>query len=795
MKVSYNWLKEYISLAGVTPDELASKLTNAGLEVEDMYTQASGTNLVIGEVIECEKHPDADHLNVCKVDIKSEVLDIVCGAPNVRKGIKVIVARVNAKLPEITIKASKIRGVSSNGMLCSLAELGVDKHNLRPEQINGIEELPSDAEVGNTEVLKYLGLDDVILDIGLTPNRKDCLAMFNLAKEVGAVLKRPVTLPEYQGASKIGKPSTFKVHSKTANCPIFLGKVVNKVEIKPSPKWMVNYLNAAGIKAINNVVDISNFVMLETGQPLHFYDLNKLATPEITVVDDLALTMTALDEEEYAITKGDLLITNNSEPIGIAGIMGGDASKIDEHTTAIFIEAAEFDHVAIRTTSRRLGLNTEACARFTKGLEPLAQIKAMDRSVALLKELADADDFEENVLFGEINYQPIKVKENLTHLNTFLGMNFKKEDVLETLTYLDFKPEFNGDEFVTTIPSYRTDVTMNQDLDEELIRLNGFDSLKATLPKMQATVGQLTKKQLSRRTIRNFLTGQGCSEVVTYSLVSDHYIENGLMEFGAPIVLSKPLSEERKYIRNSLMYSLLECKAYNAARKNANINLFEVSNVYAENQVQERLGILLSDDLQVSVLNKVKIGADFYVLKGIIMNLLAKFGYQGTYISVKPNRSDDKHFNPYASAEIYIGRDLLGIFGNIHPNIAKEFGIKKTVYAELNLETIVKNRAGKVRFKPINIYPSSKRDIALVVNEDVLGADITTEISKCNKLVTSAEIFDIYTGEHVEKRYKAMAISIKYQDNDHTLTDEEISIVHEEILKRLKKKFKAELRG
>ncbi|MCF0109955.1 MAG: phenylalanine--tRNA ligase subunit beta, partial [Erysipelotrichaceae bacterium] len=519
MRLSYKWLQEFVNLEGYTPESLADKLTTAGLEVEGIERMASGTKLCIGEVLECVDHPDSDHLHVTKTNVGDEVLQIVCGAPNCRAGLKVIVALPGCVLPGGEIKKGMIRGQESNGMLCALYELGVDKKNLTEYQASGIEELPADAPVGETNVLEYLGLDDVILEVGLTPNRADCSAMWNMAKEVGAVIRREVKLPEVEGASKVGKPNTFKVNSTTEKCPYFLGKVVNHVEVGPSPKWMQEYLHAAGVKAINNVVDISNYVMLETGQPLHFYDLAKLPHHEITVVDDVEMKMTALDGIEYQIEKGDLLITTGGEPTGVAGIMGGEESKIDENTKAIFIEAALFNHVSIRNTSRRLNLLTEAATRFSKGLEPLSQIKAVDRSVDLLTKYAGGSDYEENVEYGHNDYKPVVIEETLTHMNSLLGMNFTMDQVVEVLTALDFKPEVNGDTVISHIPSYRTDMERNADVDEEVIRLIGFDALKSTLPTMEATVGRLSPEQVARRDIRHMMTGLGLSEIVTYTLV------------------------------------------------------------------------------------------------------------------------------------------------------------------------------------------------------------------------------------------------------------------------------------
>lgn len=796
MRLSYNWLKQYVDLTGVTPEELANKMTVAGLEVEGLEKLASGTKLVIGEVMECWDHPDSDHLHVTKTNVGDEVLQIVCGAPNCRTGLKVIVALNGCVLPGGEIKKSTIRGQESNGMLCSLLELGVDKKSLTEYQMAGIEELPADAPVGETNVLGYLGLDDTVLEVGLTPNRADCYSMWNMAKEVGAILNRKVTWPDYEGASNVGTKGTFKVASTTAKCPYFLGKVVNHVKVGPSPKWMQEHLHAAGIKSINNVVDISNYVMLETGQPLHYYDLSKLPHHEITVVDDVDMKMTALDGIEYDICKGDLLITTGGEPTGVAGIMGGEESKIDENTTSIFIEAALFNHVSIRTTSRRLNLITEAASRFTKGLEPLAQIKAVDRSVQLLTELAEGSEYEENVCCGENNYEPVVITETLEHANELLGMNFKMDEVVDVLTRLDFKPEVDGNSVISHIPSYRVDMERPADVDEEIIRLIGFDALKGTLPMMEATVGKLSPEQSLRRLTRQLMNGNGLSEIVTYTLVGDKQNDNALMDLGTTVALSLPMSEDRKYVRKSLMPSMLDCASYNKARKQSDVNLFEISQVYAEGMMEERLGIVLTDNLQQSKLHKITVPSDFYTLKGLIINWCAQFGFKENRLTVKPNTMDTTHFHPYVSAEIYLGKTLLGIFGKVHPSYAAGYDLKNALYAELRTGVLLSNKASKVKFVPIDKYPSVSRDIALVVAKDVTAEKLLQTINSAGKqMIKSLEVFDVYEGEHVEAGYKSVALNIVYQSSDHTLKDEEVNAVHNKILEALKTKANAVLRG
>lgn len=794
MKISYNWLKEYVDLNNTSPLALADALTNAGLEVEEVIEVACGSNLVIAEVKECYKHPDSDHLQVTKVDYGQGLVQIVCGAPNCRAGIKVIVAKDGAKLKDITIKKASVRGVESNGMLCSLSELGVNEKHLSEEQLAGIEILDDTAPIGCETVLNYLGLDDVVLDVSLTPNRSDCMAMWSVAKEVAAILDRPCTLPSYMGKSDIGKETKLKINSLTNKCPHFLGKIIGKLKVEPSPKWMQDYLHAAGIKAINNVVDISNYVMLETGQPLHFYDLAKMPHQEITVVDNQNIKLTALDGIEYQAKENDLLITTNNVVTGIAGIMGGDDSKIDESTTGIIIEAALFNHVSIRNTAKRLGLMTEASSRFIKGLEPLAQAKAMDRATDLLIEFANASEIEKTVKYGSDNYSEVKVTETLSHCNELLGTNFKMDEVVKVLAALDFKPVVNNDEFTLTIPSYRTDIKIAEDIDEEIIRLIGYDSLVETLPTMKATSGRLSTKQANRRLTKQIFTGLGISEVITYTLVKEACVLGNTMPLENPIALAQPMSEDRKYIRNGLLHSILECASYNNARKNKNINIFEVSNVYGKGLVEERLGLLLSGSLQESKLHKIKTPSDFYTLKGILIEWLNRLGYEGNRVIIKENNIDTNNFHPYRSALIVIQNEVVGIMGQIHPNLSKEYDLDAVVYAEINFDKLLKMKATKIKFEALDRYPAVKRDIAMVVSDETSAFDLIKTIQTSSKLVRNVEIFDVYKGEHVEVGSKSIALSIIYQASDHTLVDDEINKVHANVLAQLENKCKATLR-
>lgn len=798
MKLSYKWLKEYVSLDGITPEELAEKMTTAGLEVEGIEPMAQATGLCIGEVMECEDIPDTHlHATVTRVgDRPEDVYKIVCGAPNCRKGLKVIVALPGAELPGGKITAKPLHGYESNGMLCALYELGVSKKVLAENQINGIEELPADAPVGETDVLGYLGLDDTILDVSLTPNRADCSSMWNMAKEVGAILNREVKWPDVKGKSSCGAESGFTVKTATEKCPVYYGKVVNHVKVGPSPDWMKKYLQAAGMNSINNVVDISNFVMLETGQPLHFYDLSKLPHHEITVVDDRKMKMTALDGVEFGIEKGDILITTGGEATGIAGIMGGEESMIDENTTSILIEAAHFDPVSIRRTSLRLNLVTEAAQRFTKGLEPLSMIKAMDRSVDMLEKYADASGFEKTVIAGEEKYEEKVIVETLSHCNGLLGTDFTMDQVAGVLERLDFRPEISGDSITCHIPSYRTDMDGQADVDEEVIRLLGYQDLASTLPWMEPTVGKLSDAQKARRTIRDLLCGFNLHEIVTYTLVSDEFIRDTCMPAGEPIALSMPMSEARKYIRTGLMNSVLECAQYNEAHGCADNSLYEISWVYGREKAEERLAVLLDGKLHDDPLHKQSEEPDFYTMKGILMTWLERNGFAAARVRLSENRKDTEHFHPYRSAEISLDGKFIGIFGEIHPEYAAKFDLKRVIYAEILLEPVLAAKAGRLRFVPLDRYPSVSRDLALVVDKETTAQEILAVVSRnSKKIVRNAEIFDVYEGEHIAEGKKSVALHIVYQASDRTLKEEEIAPVHERILQQFKEKLGAELRS
>ncbi len=789
MNLSYNWLKEYVDI-NITPEDLASELTLAGLEVEQISYLANASNLVIGEVLEVSDHPDADTLKVTKVDIKDEISQIVCGAPNVAVGQKVIVAKVGANVNGLKIKDANIRGVASSGMICSLSELGVSEKLLSEEQLKGIEVLDNDAVVGNENVLEYLGLDDAIIEIDLTPNRTDCLSMFNLAHEVAAILDQKAKIPNINDNSG-GIKTDLVVTSETDKSLQVLGKIIGNVEIRPSVKWMEDVLRANNMQAINNVVDISNIVMLETGQPLHFYDLDKLAKKELIVKSGIKAKYTALDEEEYNISENDLVITSNDDIIGIAGIIGGDDSKIVDNTKSILIEAAHFDLVSIRKSSRDLNINSEASSRFSKGIDPNAPSYALNRAVDLLIEYASASDLEETVVYNKQDLNEKVLETSVKYVDERLGIELSEDEIVEIFDRLNFKPLKNADKIQVSIPTYRLDIKSEVDLSEEVVRIYGVDKLPATLPLVRMSTNLDSDQQRIKASLESLLLGSGTSEIISYSLVSDKHLKYSLMPIGEPVELSNPISIDRKYYRTSLFSSMLDVISYNEARGNDQYALYEIANVYSDdNDSQERLVIALSQNRNKSAWQDLIDVESYFTFKGRIISILSKLGINEQRVRIKENNSDKVNLHPYQSAEVYIDNKLFGLLGKIHPKLEEEYDIKTAIVGEFNLNVIYEAKKSKVKFTQIPRYPGVSRDIALIVEDDLASENLIKTIIKSGRpLVKSAEVFDVYEGSNIEEGHKSVAIRIFYQSLEKTLTDKDVNEVHENIVGSLIKSY------
>lgn len=799
MKVSLKWLKNYVDLEGISAEEIAQKLTFAGIEVEEIMHMASGTNLVIGEIVECEKHPESDHLHILKVDEgeKYGVNQIVCGAPNARVGLKVIVARVGAVLPKITIAKSTIRGVESNGMCCSLLELGVESKYLTEAQINGIEELPMDAKVGEEDVLGYLGLDDTIFDLKLLANRSDCLAIQNVAREVAALFKKDVNLPYVNHYE--GKKSNFKVDSQTDLCKEFAIREIRNIKVKESPKWLKERLLASGVRSINNIVDIGNYIMLLTGQPLHMYDLDKLKSEELTVRSDYEGDFVALDEKTYKLIKGDIVITNEDEVMCLGGVMGSLKCAVDENTKNLAIEAANFDAKTIRHTSTRLNLVSESSQRFVKGINKDQYENVLDLTTKLLVELCDAKEIFETKKYDVLSHEANVIESSCRAINHRLGSEFKNDEIINTLkrVYIDIN-DYDGDNFKAVVPSHRIDIKLDADLSEEVIRLLGFDNVKSTLPRQETSVGALTNTQLRKRQIRELLIANGLYETLNYTLVNDRLISyfKGLNN-NEPYCLLHPMTEDHKYTRVNLLPSLLETLNYNLSRQGKDIKIFEVSDVYSKNGVECHLGIVLNgEDEYRHLMNKIPYG--YAHVKGLfetIMNLLAIDANRYRLVRVSDKF---KELHPGRAAEIYIGKDLVGIMGELHPNMMKEFDLGKapTAVLEINLSKLLEVRVSPIKVIPPSRFQTVERDLALVARKDISAQEIIKVIKQAgHNMIKQVDIFDVYEGEHVDFGFKSIALKIIYEDTTKSFTSEEIENLEKGIINALEAKLSIKLRG
>ena len=796
MLVSLKTVKQYVNLDGLSAEEIANGLTFAGIEVEEVSSLASGTNLVVGHILECEKHPDSDHLHILKVDLgpKYGVEQIVCGAPNARKDLKVIVARVGAKLPGGEIKKGVIRGVESNGMCCSLLELGVDAKYLSESQTKGIEELPSDAKVGEEDVLGYLGLDDDILNLKVLANRPDLLSLYNVALEIGAIFSREVKIPKYKVEPTF--KTELKVGSETEKCTQFAGREIKDIKIKESPKYMKEALRAMGVRSINNIVDIGNYVMLLTGQPLHMYDKDKLSKAELIARSDLECDFVALDEKTYHIIPGDISITTNKKPMCLGGVMGSLECAVDENTKNIYIEAASFDGASIRHTSNRLGLVSESSQRFVKGTNHHQSERVINFASHLIKECCEGKEFSDIVNYINEEKPNDSLKCSYSYINNRLGTSFSKEQIKEVLTRLHFVvSESSKDEFEVKIPEFRLDVSCPADISEEVIRVLGFDNVKSELPVLESRVGGLSLRQQRLRKIREYLLLSGLDECLTYSLLSKENAKKfNLLHDEEHYVLLNPLTDEREVFRTHILYSLLESASYNVNRQNKDLSLFETSNMISKSTKEEHLAVVLVGNKLGRDL-MLKTPYDFYHMKGIVEGLFSLLGIEQSRYKFERYFSNKEELHPGKSARVLFQNLTVGVFGELHPLAAKEFGFKSScVVLELNLEPLLNAKVSISKMTPISRFPSVSRDLALIVDKSISAGEIIKQIKLSGKgLVKEANIFDVYEGENIIGNRKSVAVNLVI-GKDETLTDKEIVDLLDKIKFDLAKTLKADLR-
>ena len=783
MKLSTNFLKEYVNIDNdLDVKQLAEDMTRVGNEYDSAEKLINATNLIIGEVVECENHPDSDHLHVCKVNIGTDTLDIVCGAPNVRKGLKVIVAQVGAELPgDFKIKKGVIRGQVSNGMLCALYEIGIDKKFLSEADKNGIAELPENAPVGG-DPIKFLGLDDNVIDFELTANRGDLLSILGMAYEVSSIYDKEVTLPNLSHG-EVGEDISkeFETKVETGNCTVFLTRKVKDVKIQESPEFIKNRLIASGIRPINNVVDISNYVMLELGQPLHFYDADNLGNKIVVRMANDGEKLITLDNQERTLTKDDIVITDGKKAVGLAGVMGGLNTEVEETTKNVIIESAIFDHVKVRKTSNKI-LRSEASNRFEKGLDPARTYMAIERACRLLEKYANGKVSKGMLKYDVTDNKEKDIEIEYQFINDVLGTNISNEDIIDTFRRLKFETKPNEKSVIVTVPTRRIDIEIKEDLVEEVGRIYGVNNIKGKLPVVPMKMGSCDK---TMRKIRHKMCDLGLNETLSYILINDKDVKKFTVDEFEELRLLDPITEDRNTLRYSIIPSLYKIYEYNKARENKDVCLFEIgkgfwkkNEEYGENK---KICVLMSGKYYNKIGYNKQI--DFYDIKGVTEELLDYLGYNGRYSFVMPKQMPNE-FHPGQTAEISVNNDIVGIIGRIHPEIEKE----DVFVMEINLDKLLAKRVGKMKFKEISKFPVIKKDLSILVDKNKTSQEIATKIKKkAGKLLIDINVFDLYEGKNINENKKSLAYSLTFGDNNRTLNDEEISSIMDKIIIELEK--------
>lgn len=811
MQVSIKWLKDYIDFTE-TPEQLADKLTMAGIPVENVVDPGEGLEKVVtGRIEKLEPHQNSDHLQICTMNVGlAENIIIVTGAQNVAEGQVVPVAMVGAHLPNgMKISKGKLRGVASNGMLCSAQELKLDLEKLPEEQKTGIFILPSDTPVG-IPAKDVLGLNDVVLEFELTANRADCFSVFGLVREIAAITGNKPHFPEI----KVNEDDNTKLNDifsvEIADpdlCSRFSTRMLKNVKIVPSPEWMQQRLEGAGIRSINNVVDVTNFVMIELGHPMHAYDYDKITGKKL-------IARRAIEGEELHTlddtsrkAKGEMLVIADSEKAaGLAGIMGGFETEITDTTTTVVLESADFYGPCIRRTARTCGLSSEASGRFERGVDSETTIKALDRAAQLLQEMGAC-----TVCEGIVDVYPNPKQANYVtftpeQINNHLGTNIAKDVMLNIITSVGFDvTKDENDEITVKVPSWRNDVTCMADISEEIARLHGFDKIKSTLPNGVSMQGTQSAKQTFIDKVKASLSSQGLYETISFALTNEETFNKLNIPQDSPlrkaVPIMNPLSDEYPLVRTTLLSSIFDNLARNLARKNDDVALFEVGSVFFPKALPVtelpdevvKIAGAITGRRNAQGWNQANDMVDFYDAKGIIEELLANL--RVTRYTVEAGTHYAMH--PGKTALFKKGRDVIATVGEVHPAVLSAYGITKPVYIfELDATTVMKYMSKDLKYKALPKYPATSRDLAMLVDVDVNAADIEKAMTKAaGQNLTQITLFDVYTGKQVEEGKKSLAFSLTFQSNDKTLTDAEIDPAIEKIVAKLQKDFNANLRG
>ena len=789
MLVSYNWLKQYTNVED-NASALAEKITRGGIEVEGVeYLAEEISGVVVGYVESKEKHPDAEKLNVCQVNVgEKENLQIVCGAPNVDAGQYVIVATVGAKLPGIKIKKAKLRGVESQGMICSLAELGLSKSVVPKNYQEGIYVFETEQELGS-DVVEVLGLNDYILDLSITPNRADALSMRGLTYELGALYNNKVDFKDVEKEEDY-EATSLQVAIESDSCRNYVGQVVKNVEVKSSPLWLQTRLMNSGIRPINNIVDITNYVLLEFGQPMHAFDKD-LVGDKIVVRDAKeGEVLETLDGEERKLQTTDLVITDGTRAIALGGVMGGKNTEVSEETKNIILESAYFNPTSVRRTSAAHGLRSDSSARFEKGIDPNMQKAALARAVELILELCPNAVVESSV--GVVNKVDDKVVEITTsYINNYLGIILSTEEIVAILEGLSFKVEASGEDLVVKVPTRRPDISIKQDLVEEVIRIYGYDNLASTLPKFSKTTkGGLTYSQRMVRDLRAVYASLGFNDTINYSLVSEEEATQYTLEDHHKVRLLMPMTETHSTLRQSLIPGLLNTVQYNVARKQKDLKLLEIGRVFfgsGDDNIQPKETVYLSAALTGEERStkwlKESSTLDFFAAKGYLEVVFERLGLEEK-VTYKKSTLEGMH--PGRFAEVYLGEKRIGFIGEVHPQVADKLGLNTTYVFEINLDEVISEGKVKPKYEEVTKYPEITRDIAMLVDVKDEYQNIYNVVESVNsKLITKVELFDLYVGAELLVGKKSLALTITYSDKQKTLTDEEVTAVHDKVLAAL----------
>ena len=788
--ISLNWVKDYIDIENEDLNELAVKITKAGVNVEKVISKRIN-NLVIGKVISCEMHPDSDHLHICMVDTGSETLQIVCGAPNVREGLKVIVALPGAILPgNFEIKKGTIRGVESNGMLCALFELGIEEKN-DENYAKGIHEVEDNVEVG-TDANIYLGTDDTNYELDVHKHRNnDCYYHIGFAYEIASILNKKVTLPNLQYSEiEDDIKDHFTLEVNTSKCPYYLAKMVKDIKVGPSPEFIRKRLVSAGMRSINNVVDISNYVMLEFGQPMHFFDYDKLGNKILVRDAKENEEVITLDGKNRVLTSNDIVITDTNKPVCIAGVMGGENTEVDDNTKTILIESAIFDGISIRNTANRLNLKSEASIRYGKGLNYEYTKMAIDRACHLLEKYANAKVLTGIVSHDKLDKTPKQITFESSEVSNLLGLTLTNEDIKTELDRLGFEYEYKDNKFIATIPNRRLDIDPYvNDIAEEIGRLYGYHNLKSTLPKTNTRRGVYVGDVGIRKDVSKRLRTLGLNECKTYTLTTADMAKMFKYDNRESIVLPNPISIDKSVIRTSILPSLLNTYQYNKSRGVKDVLIYEIAKTYDTNyQEVSKVAMLLKGSYLSNSWQGININVDFYLVKGIIENLFNYLGFKNRY-SFEVVSVPELH--PGISAKILVDREEIGIIGKLHPNISND-----DIYVcEFSLTSLYNKKIKPIKYKETSKYPSIVKDVSFIVDKDTMAIDIENTIKKSGgRLLESINVFDYYSGDKIDLDKKSLAFKLTFTDNSRTLEEKEVMDIFNKIISDVVTKHNAILR-